>query len=744
MFDINHFNFLTLDKKACDFFYLYSILQNTMRLLLLIIICHAFANGQTTISNNTRADINFIRQSIKTNEQITTEIRDNYPIYTINGKDYVSFLIEKSANYKKADLINQGVIIGAEIKDIVSIKYPLLGLGNILDEPQFKTVHLAGKIKPMLSKVPYATRADSVWMGYNLPQSYSGKDVLIGITDWGFDYTSPMFYDTLLQNTRILAAWDQYKTSGPAPSYGYGTEYNTPSDLIAAGSDTSNIYSFSTHGSHVAGIAGGSGAGTQYRGIGFESNFLFTTFLVDEGSVLDAWDWMYNKSVAEDKRLIINMSWGLYHMDAIDGSALISQALNDYSDLGVVFVTSAGNNGDVNFHIKKDFNDDTLRTKVNFYTNASLATLYGQSLHMWGESGNSFSSQVQVLDNANNIVGESQFYSTLNTNYVDTFLIANIDDTVWFNLSADNSYPTNGRPQMRLRIKRTSLKVALVSEATSGTVHYWNVTELTSDVGNWGMPLTSVGSGFTAGDNQYGIGTPACSEKAISVAAYTPEYLALPTLEVNGMEAIFSSIGPLITEEMKPDITAPGVSITSSISSFTDASYTQVTSVSFNGRTYPFAKFSGTSMSSPATAGVIALVLEANPYLSAQQVKDILIQTARLDNYTGMITNPGDTKWGWGKVNAYDAVKLAVNTTGTNDFGKTIKWQISPNPSSDVISLNGDLSGIEAIQIINLKGEIMNTTESCVNIPIHFLESGAYFIRIIRDGKIEQSKFIKL
>ena len=78
------------------------------------------------------------------------------------------------------------------------------------------------------------------------------------------------------------------------------------------------------------------------------------------------------------------------------------------------------------------------------------------------------------------------------------------------------------------------------------------------------------------------------------------------------------------------------------------------------------------------------------------------------------------------------------------DEGKTIKWQISPNPSIDVISLNGDLSGIEAIQIINLKGEIMNTTESCVNIPIHFLESGAYFIRIIRDGKIEQSKFIKL
>lgn len=33
-----------------------------------------------------------------------------------------------------------------------------------------------------------------------------------------------MFYDTLLENTRILAAWDQYKTSGPRPA---GFEYET-------------------------------------------------------------------------------------------------------------------------------------------------------------------------------------------------------------------------------------------------------------------------------------------------------------------------------------------------------------------------------------------------------------------------------------------------------------------------------------------------------------------------------------
>ena len=76
--------------------------------------------------------------------------------------------------------------------------------------------------------------------------------------------------------------------------------------------DTSNIYSYATHGSHVAGIAGGSGAGTKYRGVAFDANYLLVTFLVDEGAVIDAFEWMYQKSLEEEKRLVVNMSWGLY------------------------------------------------------------------------------------------------------------------------------------------------------------------------------------------------------------------------------------------------------------------------------------------------------------------------------------------------------------------------------------------------------------------------------------------------
>ena len=76
--------------------------------------------------------------------------------------------------------------------------------------------------------------------------------------------------------------------------------------------------------------------------------------------------WMYQKAQADGKRLVINMSWGLYHFGTLDGTSLLSQAITSYTDLGVVFANSAGNNGNVNFHIKKQFNNDLLKSKIDF------------------------------------------------------------------------------------------------------------------------------------------------------------------------------------------------------------------------------------------------------------------------------------------------------------------------------------------------------------------------------------------
>lgn len=718
-------------------------------LILLTCLCGAlYSTSQVVVSANSRADIQLIQKELARTKNVPqASLIDRFSIHHFSDGYYVGFLAKTSTSYSKSALTQQGVIVGAKVGDILSLQIPVDGLSNIETLPGLKMIQLAGKIKPTLDKAVKDVRADSVHMGYNLPQGYTGKNVLIGITDWGFDYTSPMFYDTLLQETRILAAWDQYRTAGPAPSgFTYGTELSSLPEFTAAGADTANIYSYATHGTHVAGICGGSGAGTPYRGVAFESKFLFATFLVDESAVLDAWEWMYQKSLAEGKRLVINMSWGLYHIGTLDGNSLLSQAIDNYAALGVVFSNSGGNNGNVNFHIKKTFTNDSIKTKIDFYSYTANPNMWGQSIHMWGEQANAFESGLMIYNTSGVILAETPWYSTATTtSYVDTFLVIGAD-TIWYNISADAAHPINGRPQMRLRVNNshTYLRVYLKSKAQTGKVHYWNVTELSTDVGNWGMPFTAFGAGTIGGDNQYGISEPSCSNSLISVAAYASSYTNTSGNLVGGQIANFSSIGPRYDEVLKPDISAPGVSVASSISSYTDNSFSSITSVDFGGRTYPFARFSGTSMSSPMVAGVVALILEANPYLSAQQVKDIIIQTAREDANTGVIPMNGSTQWGWGKINAYLAVQLALNTVGTEEVEQEIPWSVYPNPVSSELffTLVDELP--EKVQIIDSMGKTIAKPIQNSHVNVSELKSGTYWVRMEVNGRIQQQQFIKL
>ncbi|GGK03491.1 hypothetical protein GCM10011394_10680 [Luteimonas terricola] len=77
-----------------------------------------------------------------------------------------------------------------------------------------------------------------------------------------------------------------------------------------------------------------------------------------------------------------------------------------------------------------------------------------------------------------------------------------------------------------------------------------------------------------------------------------------------------------------------------------------------------YTHMSGTSMATPHVAGVVALMLEANPNLTPAQVKEILERTAT--NMTGRL--PWEA--GMGHLNAYAAV--AESADMRNDFGATV------------------------------------------------------------------------
>ncbi|MFC5570748.1 S8 family serine peptidase [Lysobacter yangpyeongensis] len=132
----------------------------------------------------------------------------------------------------------------------------------------------------------------------------------------------------------------------------------------------------------------------------------------------------------------------------------------------------------------------------------------------------------------------------------------------------------------------------------------------------------------------------------------------------------------------EPTIVAPGVDIVSTrdLLGVLPPLEAQHDAETLEPQYLPFyTHMSGTSMATPHVAGIIALMLEANPGLTPAQVKDILIRTAT--NMTGRLA------WeaGSGHVNAYEA--LAAASGLRNDFGATVNTLRTFN--SNVILLGG-------------------------------------------------------
>ncbi len=119
--------------------------------------------------------------------------------------------------------------------------------------------------------------------------------------------------------------------------------------------------------------------------------------------------------------------------------------------------------------------------------------------------------------------------------------------------------------------------------------------------------------------------------------------------------ASFSSRGPVtwnyppyVGTYIKPDMSAPGVRI-----------YSSVPGGGWEW-TSPSGDWSGTSMAAPHLSGTVALMLQGNPTMTVDQIKLLLSQTAIDLGTAGM-----DNNYGWGRVDAFGAVSAALVGLGT-------------------------------------------------------------------------------
>lgn len=106
------------------------------------------------------------------------------------------------------------------------------------------------------------------------------------------------------------------------------------------------------------------------------------------------------------------------------------------------------------------------------------------------------------------------------------------------------------------------------------------------------------------------------------------------------------------------DIAAPGQNAPASAGA--DSVFTQLAGNLLRGNEQ-YVRFGGTSGAAPIVVGAVALMLEANPELTADEARDILRATAIQDEFTGEVPNQ---LWGWGKLDIVAAVEGARNSNG--------------------------------------------------------------------------------
>lgn len=133
--------------------------------------------------------------------------------------------------------------------------------------------------------------------------------------------------------------------------------------------------------------------------------------------------------------------------------------------------------------------------------------------------------------------------------------------------------------------------------------------------------------------NSAGNGGFHSSRNTLSAPADGDSVISIGAVTSSGTRSSFSSVGPTVDGRIKPDVMAMGSSV-------------RVASSSGNTN---YTTSSGTSFSCPLAAGVAALILNANPFLTPMQVSDALRNTASQN------TNP-DRLNGWGIIDALQAI----------------------------------------------------------------------------------------
>lgn len=502
---------------------------------------------------------------------------------------------------------------------------------------------------------------------------FTGKGVVIGMVDSGIDPRHPAFVNSETGGSRIaLYITTKSVNEGSSAKFTYNSFRPMEGEAVAK-----RFVDFGAggHGTHTSATASGVSCGTPYQGMAPDATIVMTSMgdaMYDDEiafGITSALDYARENNMPCVTSLSIGSCSGLH-----DGTSMTTDLLeSELDDAGQIICFAAGNDGDSACSISRDFSADSSPLATALYRSISGNKAAGANT-VFVSSSDDMQIAFSLVE-----IGPKNYGEVWRSPY--------------FNYN-DFSVGANGIlsecPQIKEHLSGSSYLVLYRSKSKSGIYAMeidgffdW-VPEMSNytlgvilnspsgaEINGFTEPSSSAfGSfdieGYTSGDASQSISDHCTSPYVISVGAVNGR---LSYTSITGEEcpvdqdfygpykatAAYASYGTI--PEKLPHTTAPGTMV---ISALNDRSnYPEVCKVKdADGLTWRYGAAAGTSMSTPAISGMIALWLQANPSLTRQDVLELLEYSADPDY--------GADKARFGVPSAYKGLKRILETTSVN------------------------------------------------------------------------------
>ncbi len=614
-------------------------------------------------------------------------------------------------------------------------------------------------ITPAMNEARATCGAQAVLDGDVMGRKFTGKDVIVGFCDIGFDPMHVAFGRPGGEGSRIVKIV-QYKERE-----GQRIELSTPEEYAEWITDTLD----NNHATHVAGILAGGYRENGLYGTAPDAEIVATLSQLSSVGLLAGVEEIIAYAKSKGKTPVINLSMGNYS-GPHDGTSLFNQYLDRCSEDAII-VLSAGNAGNVPISMQHEFIPEKLSTigKLN-NTKWDNFNMYGIT-DFWSADQRCFSFTPLIYDeDTRKIVYR-----------METLNLENFD--LWSTCTQQSLAPYFGEPDEELgQYFKGYMEVMGGIDPDNGRYNLqWGydmqTTPKVSSGGNWARynlafeiasetpgtkvyiyadgtytKLSSYSGGLTA-NTDGSISDLACGHKVISVGMCNNRsainYLdgsVKITDRTPGEVSKYSSYGTLIDGRVLPLTVAPGADIISAaslpyIEAHNQGLETLSASATIDGTTHYWVENMGTSMSAPYVAGCIATWLQAAPSLKAEDVQDIL-RISNSQDYAD-VTNP---RHGGGWLNSQEGIRLAlaknaITRVETDSDSIPVEYIYD----NKIFTLINPLLIETAVSIYTPDGRVIDSrilTEDRVYLDFNNYVKGIYIIRLDCSGKSEGIKVV--